>query len=377
MPLKCLRNGKEIFAFDIADEGEWQMLREANSRQEQLTMPCCGSSVTLRKSKLGTRHFAHRRVGTCVTKPESAEHLLAKMIIAQSAKRQGWTATTEHAGQTAEGESWVADVLVRKHGMKPLAFEVQWTRQTDDETQARQDRYRKSDVRALWLLRQHDFPISKEVPAFRLTFDENDNAFSVGVPNQSLRFVGKRECNEALHWQQVIPLTEFIAGALEGRLKFAPALNESIPATVWTTEKFCYKCGCETKIVNFITLNFGRIFPGHPNCDVTIYDFDEWRQGRALLLSLLPKDLLASHNIGEVKPRFGGWGSSPMISNGCVHCGSLHGQFYDLDDMDTLAPGPEIQIRLDHPLLEGMHDIREFIERWWFQRRESDNQNAP
>jgi competence protein CoiA len=369
MPLKCLLHGEEIFAFDISYEDEWQALRRANLQQKHLKMPCCGSPVTLRTSKLGTRHFAHSRIGACTTKPESAEHLLAKAIIAQSALEQGWEARTEQAGCCSSGEPWIADVLARKAGMRPVAFEVQWARQSDDETRTRQRRYHESDVRGLWLFRQHDFPLDKGVPAFRLMFDEARKAFSVGIPSPQLgRWVSKRDRDEECYWQQIIPLSEFIAGALGGRLRFAPAIEASIPATIWTTEKFCYKCGAETKIVNFIRLNFDKAFPGHPNADVTIYDFDEWREGRAILLDLLPKQLLESDNIGEVKPRFGGWDSKPQISNGCAHCGSLHGQFHDLDDIETLAPGPDIHVRIDRSLLQRIDEVRDTVNRWWFDQ---------
>lgn len=369
MPLKCLQHGQEIFAFDIADEGDWQALRDTNQRLKHMTMPCCGSSVTLRTSKLGTRHFAHSRIGTCTTKPESAEHLLAKSIIAQSAAKQGWEAKAEQGGRCDNGDGWIADILVRKAGTRPVAFEVQWTRQTNDETIARQHRYHASAVRGLWLFRQSDFPFDRNVPAFRLIFDERGKTFSVALPSPLLHLgVNSRERGDARYWPQIIPLPEFVAGALGGRLKYAPAIGLTIPATIWTTEKFCYKCGCETKIVNFIRLNLNQAFPGHPHADVTIYDFDEWPEGRAILLRLLPKDLLASHNIGEVKPRFGGWSSRPQISNGCAHCGSLHGMMHDLDDIDTLAPGPEIRLNLDRDLLQGLEGVRDVVDRWWFEQ---------
>lgn len=367
MPLKCLQNGKEIYAFAITNDGDWRNLRETNLQQKHLTMPCCGSAVTLRTSKLGTRHFAHSRIGSCTTKPESAEHLLAKSIVAQSAIAQGWDATTEHSGRSDNGDAWIADVLLRKAGKRPVAVEVQWSRQHDEETRTRQHRYHSSGVRVLWLFRQLDFPIDQEVPAFRLIFDENSRAFSVGIPSHHMdHWVSRRERKEAQYWQQIIPLSDFISGALDGCLKFAPAKDASIPATIWTTEKFCYKCGCETKVVSYIRLNFDKTWPGHPNVDITIYDFDEWREGRAILRSLLPKDFLQSHNIGEVKPRFTGWSSTPQISNGCAHCGSLHGHTYDSDG--TECEGPEIQLLVNRSLLRRMDEVQRAVERWWFRQ---------
>lgn len=369
MPLKCLQSGQPIFAFDISDEQDWQRLRNENLQHRHLAMPCCGSSVTLRTSKLGTRHFAHSRIGACTTKPESAEHLLAKSIIAQSALDQGWDARSEQAGRCDNGDGWIADILVSKAGKRSVAFEVQWSRQTIDETLARQRRYRDSSVRGLWLFRQTDFPSDRGVPAFRLLFDEHKEEFLVALPSPLLHpRISSRERDEARYWPQTIPLPEFVAGALDGRLKFAPAAGLLAPATIWTTKKECYACGCETKIVNFIRLNFDQIFPGHPHVDVTIYDFDGWPGGGSILSGLLSNELLASNDIGEVKPRFGGGSPSPQISNGCVHCDSLHGQLHDLDDVHTLALGPDIHVLVDHNLIQQMDGIRDMVERWWFQR---------
>ena len=69
---------------------------------------------------------------------------------------------------------WRADVLAVQGG-KRIAFEVQWSRQTYEETSLRQERYKASNVRGCWLFRiapkeMLDYDktsvADKEIPAF-------------------------------------------------------------------------------------------------------------------------------------------------------------------------------------------------------------------
>ena len=166
MPLKCLRGDEAIYAFDVESDEAWKGLRKRNAEAKDLRMRCCGASVVLRTSKLGTRHFAHARRDPCSTAPETAEHLLAKMAVVDGIRGTGWKALPEQEGRTPDGEGWKADVLAEK-GKARVAFEIQWSRQDEAETERRQRRYADAGVRGLWLFRQHDFPTGKETPAFR------------------------------------------------------------------------------------------------------------------------------------------------------------------------------------------------------------------
>lgn len=186
MPLKCLRGTDEVYAFEVESDEDWAFLRNENAAAKNLRMPCCGASVVLRTSPLGTRHFAHARRGPCSTAPESAEHLLAKLIIIEGIRRAAWIAKPEQEGETQSGEAWKADVLAvppQQLNKKHAAFEVQWSRQTEEETRRRQERYKEADVRGMWFFRQHDFPVEKETPAFRLLFDKESRSFNVALPS--------------------------------------------------------------------------------------------------------------------------------------------------------------------------------------------------
>ena len=368
MPLKCLDPNHEIFAFNFQSDEAWDEFRALNKRHRHLRMHCCGAAVTPRTSKLGTRHFAHARVGACTTAPESAEHLLAKSVIAQAAQDAGWQVFTECSGIAESGESWIADVLVRKDGSRPVAFEVQWSRQLESDTSRRQARYDESGVRALWLFKQHDFPVDRAIPAFRLVYDSDVREFSVATPSSRLaNWTTSRESGSPEYWQQQIPLRQFITGALGGSLKFAPAQDQIVPMQIWTTEKFCYKCGCETRIVNDLVFKISDKFPEHADVRVSIYDFDEIRGGADVLKRILPSDALRANNIGQVKPRFSG-ARQPSLSNGCAHCDALHGMFFDHEDLDTLAHTSSVPVLLDPTWTANMEHVHERLNRWWFDR---------
>lgn len=166
MPLSCLAGDKVIYAFDLDSPADWENLRNQNSDEGHLRMPCCGARVVLRQSKLGTRHFAHARRGDCASAPETAEHLLAKRLVVAGVRKTPWTAHAEQSGRAPNGDEWRADVLAEKGNAK-VAFEIQWSQQTDEETMRRQNLYGAAGVRGLWLFRQSKFATSKHIPAFR------------------------------------------------------------------------------------------------------------------------------------------------------------------------------------------------------------------
>jgi hypothetical protein len=88
--------------------------------------------------------------------------------------------------ERSRGESqglgrWIADVMATKEAAE-AAFEPQWSRQDDVETHRRQERYKAAGVRGFWLLRQHDFPVKKDTPAFRLELDTSTSLFAMSLP---------------------------------------------------------------------------------------------------------------------------------------------------------------------------------------------------
>ena len=170
MPLRCLGpDGQSVQSFDLS-EAEWSALGRENLRLRQLRMPCCDASVVMKVSTRGLKFFAHKSRGPCQTAPETEAHLALKTLAVRATRRAGWTCSTEASGSSPTGETWTADVLAHK-GEAKVAIEIQWSPQTNEESLYRQERYRQSGVRCLWLFRRLGFPVSKDFPAARVSGD--------------------------------------------------------------------------------------------------------------------------------------------------------------------------------------------------------------
>jgi hypothetical protein len=368
MPLKCLSESGEEFSFRY-DETSWEELRRRNESEKHLLMSCCSAGVVLKKSKLGTLFFAHARKSECTTESETAEHLLAKDTIARALVGTGWSAKTEQRGKTPEGGEWVADVLC-EHPEKntKVAFEVQWSRQTEEETKARQERYKGSGVRALWLMRQVNFPLSKDIPAFRLVFNESLKCFEVWLLSiQSDYEEDKyRKCEEA--WSQRIPLSDFVRGALTGRLRFAPAYGALVPLLFRVSEVECRKCHHEIQVVTDFELSLESVFPGFGNVKVCLRDEQPdtmWM--RSLILSRLPHGSLQSYGLGKIDHWYRDDAAEPFLSNECVYCRASFSLPCNLEFIEKSSCVVEEEIKLPVYGAEGVR-ARE-LERWWFGER--------
>lgn len=367
MSLRCSNDGREFFAFDVENSVEWELLRKQNQTRQHLSMMCCGAPVVLRTSKLGVRHFSHARKGECATAPESPEHLLAKRQIVEGIQLTDWRPAVEQAGESGALGMWTADVLATK-GSAKIAFEVQWSRQTLEETQQRQLRYKAGGVRALWLFRQHDFPVEKDVPAFHLRLDEALGRFQVLLPSSSYdpAWVRAKDKNEPRYWQQSIDLAKFVEGALSRCLKFAPSIGASMPLEVDAAYVPCWRCKKETGLVLGLRFSAGRVFAGHGDIEATIYDFDEFPEGAQVLSTLLPAALLKSHRIGAIKPRYSATVGGEYISNGCLHCDALQGRFFDHEYAYDAQKVMEVPSILSASWAEHLQDASSAIHRWWF-----------
>ena len=330
MPLKCLSPHRNEYAFRHTRES-WAELKAANAAEKHLRMSCCGASVVLKRSNRGIQFFAHARRGPCTTAPESSEHLLAKDIIARAAEASGWTATTEESGASPSGKGWIADVLCKTSRFKPsIAFEVQWSSQNAEKTEARQAIYKESGVRCLWLMRQPVIPISHSTPAFQLRVDSKQETPLVRLPSGSYTeiMINKNTASEPRNWSQTIPLDEFVRGALTKRLKFAPALNATVPIRVHAAKGTCWKCSKATSRLLHVEFAVDEVFPSHGNHSINRDDIESTApQSETWLAKYLPEQLLASVGIGAIKKRYSRTVGSSYLSNGCVHCDAFRVHF--------------------------------------------------
>lgn len=363
MPLSCLADGQEIFAHRLAASA-FEELRKANAANGHLRMCCCASAVTLRTSKLGTRHFAHARRGDCTTAPETAEHLLAKSLIASVAEAAGWSARTEARGVTPTGEAWIADVLATKPGEAPIAFEVQWSRQGAAETASRTDTLRRSGVQAVWLMRQPDLPSSPETPAAKLALSACAN-FEVSLPaweHEETAAAGGRGLQRDSAWLQKMDLAEFVSGVLEARLHFGLSGADRLRLTVRGASIDCWRCRKPTMLVLGIGIAHAGDRTGLEVCRPSIYDFDDGDECRRFLQETLPTSLLRQHGIGAIKARASKTEGRSYLSNGCVRCDALQGRFYEHEVFWEEAP--IFDTTVDAPIIGYLAALAP-AHKWW------------
>lgn len=331
MPLMCQSSAGPEYAHRH-DEDSWALLRSTNATQRHLYMPCCHAAVVLKRSTHGTLFFAHARRDGCSTGPESTIHLLVKDLIARTAERFGYSARTECAGKSMDGDTWIADVFCQHpHSTQSIAFEVQWSHQDITTTLARSERYRRSGVKAYWLMRGPDLPVSEGAPAFLLTVDSAAQALTVSLPSRFYR----RPKNPGAHvhnardWGQTVTLSHFLSCVLLGRIRFAPVIDTRIPVDVSAADVPCWQCGRPTTIVTGLEFEADPLFPGFGNHTLDLRhagaagaQVDTW------LTDCLPDAVLAAVGIGPIRRRVDRVTGEKYVSNGCFHCDALQYDFY-------------------------------------------------
>lgn len=313
MPLRATLDGEVIQSFRL-EPGEWSNLK-GSYKSKSLLMPCCQTKAIPKTSKLGTQYFAHSKRGGCASNPETQEHLYLKYLIAQIAHECGWQVTTEYAGVTPDGDEWVADVFCEK-GKAKLAFEVQWSQQTNDEYLRRTAKYASAGVRCAWLFRlkggrQH----------FRSEFLE-----SYGLPYFGFRC----EAGGYTVARYDTPVDVFVKDVLEGKLAWAPRVGDSMVARVCYLQDTCWKCKKPVKTVTslFIMNSAGEM--------VSSLSFTDKRVA-GWIADHIPKSTLWERGIGTIRERYSKTAGGKYISNGCIHCDALQGNFYVAHELDGVA----------------------------------------
>lgn len=229
MPLRGYLDNDEIISFEQTDE-QWKSLKQRLKTKESiLRLSCCMQEGFLRISNKGLKHFVHSKTdNSCDWKPESPEHLKAKIEIIEACKENDWKALPEFAET-----NWRADVLATR-GDKKIAFEVQWTKQTFEETQFRQNRYKESNVRGCWFFRSapkelrdynNNITANKKIPAFKIFKNEDGNIV--------VQVNGKQ-----------MPLKVFVSSLLNRKFKFCKhiRLRPKQEVTIVFFDIDCWKC---------------------------------------------------------------------------------------------------------------------------------------
>jgi len=338
MPLRAIVDGDDVLAPALSD-AEWGLLKsDVRSGARAVVLPCCTTEGRLRVSKLGTKHFFHKAKTNCDWKPETYQHLKAKWEIVEGARKAGYEASTE-----VSGNDWRADVLATKGNVR-LAIEVQWSRQTMEETETRQAKYERDGVTGVWLFKK--LPTrwaapDRRIPMFGLMADEGSTSFSV-------EFDGSR----------TIPLEEFVrlllSGSIERRRHATTAEEQKVELVYF--EHDCWKCEKPSHVY------FLRE-PYQSCCGIAMRAFEGgiWEGGKLEYNS----EILAVHDwvtktlgtqlrVGEIKKRYSDTVRESYVSFGCYWCDAIFGDWYlGTARMEEEMTGDEHHVVSQHTVRVG------------------------
>jgi competence protein CoiA len=216
-------------------------------------------------------------------------------------------------------------------------------------------------------MRQRDVPISRDVPAFVVELPADHNPI-VLIRSEILPGVYSRlaRAEDDRRISQRIPLESFVAGTLDGRLKFAPAVGTVMPANVMAAKTSCWKCGGETRTVLGVELQTEKMFPGFGNVRVDIGAIDAHEEpGLQWVQTFLPAGLLRQWGVGEIKMRVSKTEGRSYLSNGCVHCDALYGRHFYPELWYDLVPLFEARVAVE-PWMAEFPGRDGGLKRWWF-----------
>lgn len=313
MPLRALINNEEKVSISFNDI-DWNQIKERQKNGEvNIILPCCKQKGFLRTSSKGLKHFIHAKgQNICDWKPETPEHLMAKAEVIKACLENGWQAIPEFADT-----NWRADVLAIKNEAK-IAFEIQWSSQTTDETESRQIRYNDSQVRGCWFFRTipkqyreygDDYVAIKEIPFFKIK-KEDDGIF-------------------VLFNSSKIELRNFVSILLKKQIKFCDnyRAKQSQEVEILIFDTHCWKCHSPQQLYTVPK----RI---KSCCNTDMYlmgelwgdeDFDKHTSVYSAVKDIIKEN--PQFKIGELKPRYSKTVGGSYKSFGCFHCDAIFGDF--------------------------------------------------
>jgi hypothetical protein len=364
LPLRASINGEMILA-PFLDDIEWNRLTQrVKSENLEVTIPCCGNPAYLRTSKHGIHHFVHKVRSDCTSAPETWQHLKAKQAIVRACRDAGYDAITE-----VGGDGWRADVLAVKGNVK-IAFEVQWSSQTWDVTQERQQRYKDAGIRCCWLFKSppEGYRASRDVPLFKLNIFE-DACIVVFNPQSYY------DWQEEEH--QTIELSNFVKSLLTGKIRFCEYITAKPQKNIEIQfiNHPCWKCGALYHVYRVMTTfesNCGQSLLYHmymynPDSDLNLAFHPEIQQAVGQHISERKGYELAKFTKYYRKEATVG-----LDAFQCPHCDALLGHKYLMEtynsDKSNTSDIISIPIQFKNPpmILEEDEDFGSLQGHWCF-----------
>lgn len=233
MPLSALLEDVVLDATldEMAPGVNWATVHRVRPRPV-LICPACGARLHAKVSPVPRRlrYFAHdAEASDCPLSGESLAHRLLKVELASAIREAGWEARLEVAGG-----SWRADVLASDpRSQRRVAWEAQLSSQTADETAARTDNLRASDVEVCWVTDKRA-PWLGAAPGVRIARDDDGLKVVEGHARLDARWCkNPNKCEGAImsgpggpcdghgEWSTPLPvsLPTFVGYVLHGRVR--------------------------------------------------------------------------------------------------------------------------------------------------------------
>ena len=240
MPLLAnTRAGSSLAAWSMSLP-DWDALKSCY-RNLGLSAGCCGAPVVPVTSKLGWLFFRHVSGSDC-SHGETAEHIIAKTIVARAAESLGCTVATEFSGPN---DAWRADVMAaHPKGLWRTALEIQLSPCTLEDLEERQERYANDGVRGAWFVGRTfpDHRASHALPLFRLVFGRTAGRIA---PRVRLGGAGSP--------QSALDLADFTARLLTRRVVFSqpPSRTQEFSAVAMAGR--CWRCHRDILVLHGFT----------------------------------------------------------------------------------------------------------------------------
>lgn len=314
MFLRAYIDNKEIISIDQTKK-QWKDLKKRlKSKKSVLTLPCCMQEGVLKANK-GINYFVHAKLASpCEWKPESFEHLKAKIEIMETCRKNGWKTIPEFSKK-----NWRADVLAIKNDKK-IAFDVQWRQKhTYPEISFLPYRYKESNIHGCHFLghvRGEGVPYAfdTEIPTFAIYEDTNSNI---------------KVQQDFVH----LSLKSFVGSFLNRKLKLCEhvRLKSKQEVTIIFFDTICWKCHKSQHVWtieqdflptchwrsdgNFIVWNDNYGIDKSPKIYEAVKQFLKTENGKHLL-------------IGQLRKRYSQTNSDDYLAHGCFYCDAVFGDFF-------------------------------------------------
>lgn len=180
MPLTALGAQGQVIDSTEKDDEVWVLIHRVKP-PAVLTCRECGTEMSAKVSKLGTRFFAHHPSDVeCSSQGETEAHLNLKKFIARTLRELNVEPIVEAQPGPDDVGLWRADVLVHAPDGRRIAFEAQLSPMSMEEGKYRTDRYARDGIETVWVTTKNIHWLNA-LPGVRIVMEGENGVVDHGV----------------------------------------------------------------------------------------------------------------------------------------------------------------------------------------------------